>query len=91
MEKLTECLKSGQEWIDSVMLKLNLEKTKFIIVGDKPIRESLAQNFPVPLLQNYISPSMEVKNLSVIFDSDNSFDNHNAKVCEFTNSLVLTL
>ena len=76
MEELTECLKSVQEWMDSVKLKLNPEKTEFIIVGQKAIRKSLAPNFPVPLLQNNISPSMEVKNLGVIFDSDNSFDNH---------------
>ena len=37
--------------------------------------------FPVPLLQNNISPSVEVKNLGGIFDSDISFDNHVAKVC----------
>ena len=80
MEQLTECLKSVLEWMDGVKLKLNPEKTKFIIIGQKAIRESLAPNFPVPLLQNNISPSVEVKNLGVIFDSDNSFDNHVANV-----------
>ena len=64
-----------------VKLKLNPEKTEFIIIGQKASRESLAPNFPVPLLQNNISPSVEVKNLGVTFDSDNSFDNHVAKVC----------
>ena len=77
MEELTECLKS----VRSVKLKLNAEKTEFIIIGEKAIRESLAPNFPVQLLQNNISPSVEVKNLCVTFDSDNSFDNHVAKVC----------
>ena len=81
MEELTECLKSVQEWMDGVKLKLNPEKNKFIIIGQKAIRESLAPNFPVPFLQNNISPLVEVKNLGVIFDSDNSFDNHVAKVC----------
>ena len=81
MEELTECLKSVQERMDGVKLKLNPEKNEFIIIGQKAIRESLAPNFPVPLLQNNISPSVEVKNLGVIFDSDNSFDNHVAKVC----------
>ena len=80
MEELTECLKSVQEWMDGVKLKLNPEKNEFIIIGQKAIRESLAPNFPVSLLQNNISPSVEVKNLGVIFDSDNSFDNHVAKV-----------
>ena len=64
-----------------VKLKLNPEKTEFIIIGQKAIRESLAPNFPIPLLQNNISPSVEVKNLGVIFDSDNFFDNHVAKIC----------
>ena len=81
MEELTECLKSVQEWMVGVKLKLNPEKTEFIIMGQKATRESLAPNFPVPLLQNNISPSVEVKNLGVTFDSDNSFDNHVAKVC----------
>ena len=56
MEELTECLKSVQERIDGVKLKLNPEKTEFIIIGQKAIRESLAPNFPVPLLQNNITP-----------------------------------
>ena len=83
MEELTECLKSVQEWMDGVKLKLNPEKkkNKFIIIGQKAIRQLLAPNFPVPLLQNNISPLVDVKNLGVIFDSDNSFDNHVARVC----------
>ena len=79
MEELTECLKS--EWMVGVKLKLNPEKNEFIIIGQKATRESLAPNFPVPLLQNNISPPVGVKNLGVTFDSDNSFDNHLAKVC----------
>ena len=81
IEELTKCLRSIQEWMVGVKLKLNPEKNEFIIIGQKAIRESLAPNFPVPLLQNNISPSVEVKNLGVIFDSDNSFDNHVAKIC----------
>ena len=67
--------------MDGVKLKLNPEKYEFIIIGQKAIRDYLAPNFPAPPLQNNICPSVEVKNLSVIFDSDNSFDNHVAKVC----------
>ena len=81
MEEQTECLKSVQEWMDGVKLKLHPEKTEFIIIGQKAIGETLAPHFPVPLLQNNISPSVKVKNLGAIFDSDNSFDNHVARVC----------
>ena len=82
MEEMTKCLKSVQKWMDGVKLKLNPEITEFFIIEPKkPIRESLAPNFPVSLFHNNISPSVDVKNLDVIFDSDNSFDNHVAKVC----------
>ena len=81
MEELTERLKSVQEWMDGVKLKLNTEKNEFIIIGQKAIRQSLAPNFPVAHLQNNTSPLVEVKNLGVIFDSDNSFDTYVAKVC----------
>ena len=98
IEELTECLKLVQEWMVGVKLKLNPEKNEFIIIGQKAIRELLTPNFPVPLLQNNMSPSVEVKNLGVIFDSDNSFGNHVAKICracyyhdEFANSLVMKL
>ena len=78
MEELTECLKSVQEWMDGVKLKLNLEINEFIIIGQKVI--SHLQQISVPL-QNNIPLLVEIKNLGVIFDSDNSFDTHVAKVC----------
>ena len=37
IEELTECLKSVQEWMVGVKLKLNPEKTEFIIIGQKAI------------------------------------------------------
>ena len=65
--------------MDGVKLKLNPEKTELIIIGDKAIRESLAPNFSVTLLQKNISSSVETKDQGVIVNSDNSFDNH--KIC----------
>ena len=46
MEELTKCLKSVQEWMVGVKLKLNQEKTQFIIIGQKATRKLLAPNFP---------------------------------------------
>ena len=100
MEELTKCLKSVQEWMDGVTLKL--EKTKFIIIGHKVIRESLALKFPVPHLQNNISLSVEVRNwvlsltqttpLTIILPR---FAGHVTIIFmiynKFANSLVLTL
>ena len=65
-----------------VSLKLSIiEKTEFIIIGDRQARESLINKFPTQLLGNSISPTDTVKNLGVIFDSGNTFSNHITNTC----------
>ena len=53
----------------SSKLKLNSNKTEFIIIATKQQRHKLSNHFPVKLLDNDI-PSDSVRNLGVIFDSD---------------------
>ena len=79
--ELTECLTCIQNWMAGVKLKLNPEKTEFIIIGDRQARESLINKFPTQLLGNSISPTDTVKNLGVIFDSENTFSNHITNMC----------
>ena len=59
--------------MNGVRLKLNPEKTEFTIIGDRQAKESIIQNFPTQFLGNSISPTNEVKNLGVTFDSGNTF------------------
>ena len=68
MAQLTECLVSVQEWMHSVKLKLNPDKTEFIIIGDKHTRELLKPKCLVKFLQSSITPTEELKNLEVTFD-----------------------
>ena len=42
---------SVQEWMNGVKSKLNPDKTKFIIIGDKHTRESLIPQFPFIFIQ----------------------------------------
>ena len=79
--ELTECLACGQKWMDGVRLKLNPEKTEFTVTGDRQARESIMQKFPTQFFGNSISPTNEVKNLGVTFDSGNTFASHITKVC----------
>ena len=53
-------------------LKLNPDKTEFIVIGDDQIRSSLKSSFPVSLLGNTMEPAESVKNLGVILDAENS-------------------
>ena len=66
----------------SSKLKLNSDKTEFIIIGTKQQRHKLSTHFPVKLLDNDITPSDSVRNLGVIFDSDFSFHKHVSEICK---------
>ena len=70
ISSLSDCLTDISLWMKSSKLKLNSNKTEFIIIGTKQQRNKLSNHFPVKLLDNDISPSDSVRNLGVIFDSD---------------------
>ena len=50
------CLNSVQDWMNGVRLKLNPDKTEFIIIGGKHGRNSLKSKFPASLLDTEIIP-----------------------------------
>ena len=79
---LSDCLTDISLWMKSSKLKLNSNKTEFIIIGTKQQRNKLSNHFPVKLLDNDISPSDSVRNLGVIFDSDFSFHKHISNICK---------
>ena len=76
ISSLSDCLTDISLWMKSSKLKLNSDKTEFIIIGTKQQRHKLSNHFPVKLLENDITPSDSVRNLGVIFDSDFSFHKH---------------
>ena len=61
MAELTEWCVSVQGWVNGMKLKLDPDKTEFIIIGDKHTRESLTPKFPVKFLQSSVTPVDEVK------------------------------
>ena len=63
-------------------LKLNPDKTEFIIFGSKKQREMLNTCFPIDILSNPLHPTESVRNLGVWFDSDFSFSKHVQNVCK---------
>ena len=81
ISSLSDCLTDISLWMKSSKLKLNSNKTEFIIIGTKQQRHKLSNHFPVKLLDNDISPCDSVRNLGVIFDSDFSFHKHISNIC----------
>ena len=83
ISSLSDCFTDISLWIKSSKLKLNSDKTEFIIIGTKQQRHKLSTLFPVKLLYNDITPSDSVRNyLGVIFDSDFSFHKHVSDICK---------
>ena len=83
---LQNTLISVQDWMFTNKLKLNPDKTEFMLIGNRSQREKVASNFPVKILNNSIVPAPKAKNLGVIFDPDLNFRKHIdsiVKVCNY--------
>ena len=81
-EKLNRCLDDVKEWISTSNLKLNPDKTKFIIFSSKRQRDKLKACFPINILGSSLCPVDSVKNLGMWFDSDFSLSKHVQNVCK---------
>ena len=81
--ELTNCLEAVQAWMGNNKLKLNHDKTEFIVIGDDQIKSSM-KSFPVSLLGNTMEPAESVKNLGVILDAENSMQRHVANLCRIS-------
>ena len=78
---LQSCLNDIKQWMSSCKLKLNPDKTEFIVFGSDVHRTSLSGCFPIDILGCPLIPADIVKNLGVLFDSSFSFSNHVSSIC----------
>ena len=81
-DQLGKCLEDVKLWLCANKLKLNADKTDFILFGAKSQQEKFNPFFPVNILGESLIPSDAVKNLGVWFDSDFSFTKHVKNVCK---------
>ena len=82
--KLKNCLNDIQNFMFANKLKLNLEKTEFILIGSKNNRKQLLPHFLINILGNQVLPAQSVRNLGVVFDSNFSFSDHVSQVIKST-------
>ena len=57
-------------------LKLNPDKTEFMLIGNKCHRTNFDSKFPLELIGSKLSPAPSARNLGVTFDSDFKFITH---------------
>ena len=79
-DKLNSCLLDVQEWMLSSMLKLNPDKTEFIIFGSHAKLKKLDPFLPVRILGDFMYPAVVIKNLGVWFDANFSFVDHDQNI-----------
>ena len=75
-KKLNRCLDDIKEWMSASKLKLNADKTEFILFGSKRQRDKLKAYFPSTILGSPLWPAELIKNLGAWFDSDFSLSKH---------------
>ena len=63
-------------------LKLNPEKTEFIVFGSKVQHWKISSHFPVSILGSLLHPVDLVRNLGVWFDAEFSFSEHVKRTCK---------
>ena len=64
-------------------LKLNPDRTEFILIGSKKIHKQLL-HFPINILGNHASSAQSVENLGVVFDSNLTVSDHVGQVIKST-------
>ncbi len=62
-------------------LKLNQEKTEFLLIGHETQRRKYLSQFHVTLLGVETKPSKSARNLGVVFDQDFNFRHHISQLC----------
>ena len=78
---LQSCLASVQSWMSTNKLKLNPDKTEFLLVGSERQRSKYLSMFPIELLGIKTNPAKSARNRAVIFDKNFTFRSHISAVC----------
>ena len=81
LKQLGDCLSDISGWMTNNKLRLNANKTDFIIMGISRQRSKLTHFFPTNILSHSITPSDTVRNIYVIFYSDYNFRKHVSLTC----------
>ena len=81
LDDLQSCLASVQSWMSTNKLKLNPDKTEFLLIVNKRQRSKYLSMFPIQLLGVKTNPAKSARNLGVIFDKNFTFRSHISVIC----------
>ena len=77
---LTQCVEDVRIWMTQSLLKLNEDKTEFLVISS-PYYQELVRHTTLKVGDAVISSSEQCRNLGVIFDSKMNLKQHVSSVC----------
>lgn len=80
LTNIENCLCKIQDWMYENKLKLNPDKTEFMLLGNHKLTDECSIHFPCKILGCDSYPGKFVKNLGVFFDSDFEFHRHISQI-----------
>ena len=81
LNSLESFLASVQSWMSTNKLKLNPDKTEFLLIGNERQWSKYLSMFPIELLGVETYPAQSARNLGVIFDKNFNFRSHISAIC----------
>ena len=78
---LQSCLASVHLWMSWNKVKLNPDKTEFLLNGNEQQRSKYLSMFPIELFGVKTNPGKSAQNLGVIFDKNFTSHSHISAVC----------
>ena len=81
LNSLQSCLASVQSWMATNKLKLNPDKTEFLLNGNEQQRSKFFCIFPIALFDVKTNPANSARNFGVILNKNFSFCSHVLAVC----------
>ena len=82
VKKMEACLIDIKEWMNDNHLKLNDDKTEYLIIGKPALIQKIPGPHSLTLGSNTIVASNSAKNIGVTFDSALTLEQHVSNVCQ---------
>ena len=85
LDKLNRCLSDIRSWMLQNKLKINDEKTEFLLITSSHSKSQIDDDFKLQVGDFLVPASDTARNLGVSFDKHMSMDHHITNVCKSSN------
>lgn len=80
--RMKKCLQGLQGWMQHFKLKMNCEKTEFMILASQHLRSRIDATRNIEIAPETVSPSNRARNLGVVMSPTLSLDAHVSALCK---------